>query len=29
MHKQLTTWRLMALKAFQEDPYECKICKGK
>ena len=27
MHKQLTTWRLMVLKAFQEDPYECKICK--
>lgn len=26
MKKQFTTWRFMALKAFQEDPYECKKC---
>lgn len=28
MHRQFTTWRMLALKAFQEDPYECKKCKG-
>lgn len=28
MRKQFTTWRLMSLMAFQEDPYECKKCKG-
>ena len=28
MHRQFTTWRMMALKVFQEDPYECKKCKG-
>ena len=27
MKKQFTTWRFMTLRAFQEDPYECKKCK--
>ena len=26
MKKQFTTWRFMALRVFQEDPYECKKC---
>ena len=29
MKKQFTTWRFMAIRAFQEDPYECKKCKYK
>ena len=28
MQKQFTTWRMLSLSAFKEDPYECKKCKG-